>query len=147
MSRFDGTERQEIADIIRRHSFGAQTAKASANVTCPYGSTSDVTGCTLTLPTAGTFLVWAVGDLDCVGDASGDNQGVVQLMVDGVAESNKIIVNVGASEIARATAAQVYLITTTAASIVIHLECYKISNYSTITAKQYHTTLTALRVG
>jgi len=105
-------------------------------------SAQDIAGATLSLG-AGTWLVFGVFDFE------GDNNGAVAIGVcdvGGADETPLALLRPDGTNSTRATVAQVWPITLSSTTTV-KLQAYKSVNVGTFTARQTHTTITAVRTG
>lgn len=103
-------------------------------------SDQDVTGCSVTLGSSGTYLVWGVFDFHH--SASGGGVAVGSLYVDGTAETSTALLDEAA---VHASVSQVWLVSTSP-DIVVKLAAKKTVNAGTVEVKANHTTITVLRV-
>ena len=119
---------------------GSDQAEATGNLTLSTIQTN-VPGATLTLATAGTYVVIGTFDFDAAGDASFHLVG--RLVVGAVTQSNEAILEVDPDD-PRATVSQTWVITTTSADTVIKLQASKTGGGGTSRTRIIHTTITAI---
>lgn len=122
----------------------AQTAAATA--TTIFTTTQiDVTGCSLTLAAAGTYLAWASFDFSF--PANTGDTAVGLLVVDGVSQSAQAILkDVNTASGQREMVSQTWLFTTSGVNKVAKLQVVRFNASGTAQALLTHTTLTTLRI-